>query len=194
MTAPKFIPKKIILLLIILVIAALRLGSFYGVGPLALFTPMGAMGLFGAAYFKDKISPFLFPLLTLFISDVFVSFALFPQYRVGLLYAGWYWTYGAFVLMILAAKFILRDVNIKTVVLSILSATLIHWLVTDLGLCIQENKFSGSLYLEKLITAIPYELRFMAGTTIYSVIMFGSFELLCRKFPSLKLNVSSGSI
>lgn len=194
MTVPKFIPKNIVLLAIILIVAALRLASFYGVGPLTLFTPVGAMALFGAAYFKDRLSPFVLPLLTLFISDVIVSFTLFSQYRVGLLYSGWYWTYGAFTLMILASKFILKEVNLKTTVLAILSATLIHWLVTDLGLCIQENKFSGAMYVEKLISAIPYELRFMAGTALYTLIMFGSFELLAKWYPSLKQNVSARSI
>ncbi|RYY31406.1 MAG: hypothetical protein EOO04_01335 [Chitinophagaceae bacterium] len=194
MSTPKFIPKFLILFIIIAGVAALRLASFYGNGPLTIFTPLGAMSLFGAAYFKDKLTPFLFPLLTLFISDVIVSFTLFSDYRVGLLYSGWYWTYSAFILMIIAARVILKHVNIRTVVLGILSTTVIHWLVTDLGLCIQENKFSGPLYVEKLITAIPYELKFMAGTALYSVILFGGFALLTKKSGAMKLSTSTKSI
>lgn len=190
MTNFKFYPKNLILLAIILIVAALRLASFYGIGPLTLFTPVGAMALFGSAYFKDRITPFLFPLMTLFLSDVIVSFTVFPQYRVGLLYSGWFWTYSAFALMILAGKYILREVNVKNMVIAIISATVIHWLVTDFGMCIQENTFSMPMYIEKLGTAIPYELRFMAGTALYCTLMFGGFEFLSRKYPSLKLNVN----
>jgi uncharacterized protein DUF6580 len=190
MATLRFYPKNIVLLAIIVIVAALRLASFYGVGPLTLFSPVGAMALFGSAYFKDRITPFLFPLLTLFISDLIVSFTLFPQYRVGLLYSGWYWTYSAFALMILAGKYLLREVNVRNTVLAIIAATLIHWVVTDFGMCIQENTFTMQMYIEKLGTAIPYELRFMAGTALYCALMFGSFEFLSKRYPSLKLKVN----
>ena len=183
----KFSARTAVLIIIIIVVAALRLASFYGSGPFTLFTPLGAIALFAGAYFKGWITPVLCPLLTLFISDVIVSFTLFPELRVGLLYSGWEWTYLAFALITLAGKFILRYVNIKQVVLAVLAATFIHWIVSDLGMCIQENRFTASLYIEKLVSAVSYELRFMAGTALYSAILFGGFELLAKKYPLLRI-------
>jgi len=188
MSVPSFHPRTLVLLLIIVVIAALRLLSFIDMGPLAYFTPLGAMALFGGAYFKGHIKPYLFPLLTLFISDLILSFTLFAEYRTGLLYSGWYWTYLAFALMTLAGKLILKTVTVPRVIISVLAATLIHWLVSDIGACIVENQLTFAFYVQRLISAIPYELRFLGGTALYSGIMFGIFEVVQRKYAKLQLS------
>lgn len=191
MSIPKFSPRTVVLLLIILIVAGLRLLTNFvsDPGPLAVFTPIGAMALFGGAYFSGKIKPFAFPLLTLFVSDVVLSFTVYAPFRSGLLYGGWYWTYGAFALMTIAGKFIIKDVTVKNVVLSVVTATLIHWLVSDIGGCLREPNANAmlSLYFQRLITAIPYEWKFLAGTAIYSGIMFGVFEFVQKKYPSLKV-------
>ena len=191
MSIPKFSPRTLVLLLIILIVAGLRLLADFvsDPGPLAVFTPIGAMALFGGAYFSGKIKPFAFPLLTLFVSDVVLSFTVYAPFRSGLLYTGWYWTYGAFALMTLAGKFIIKDVTFKNVVISVITATLIHWLVSDIGGCLREPNASAMLstYIQRLITAIPYEWKFLGGTAIYSAIMFGGFEWIQKKFPALKV-------
>jgi hypothetical protein len=73
-------------------------------------------------------------------------------------------------------------------VIAVVAATVIHWIVSDIGMCVMENNFTMQLYVQKLVTAIPYELKFMAGTAIFSAIMFGAFEFLQRKYPSLQFN------
>ena len=185
-------PRNAVLLLIIVVTAILRLASFTGWGPLTVFSPIGAMALFGGAYFSGNVKPFAFPLLTLFISDVVLSFTIFSdsEYRQGLLYNGWVWTYGAFALMTIAGKFIIRETSVKNVFIAVIVSTLIHWLVSDIGACIVEKEFTFSLYTQRLITAIPYEWRFLGGTAIYSAILFGLFEWLQTKYTSLRPAVS----
>lgn len=187
MSVATFSPRNAVLLLIIVVVAALRLLSFMDLGPLTYFTPVGAMALFGAAYFRGNVKPYLFPLLTLFISDLVLSYTLFAEFRNGsILYAGWHWTYLAFALMTAAGKLILKTVTVPRLVVSIVAATLIHWLISDIGACVAENKFTFAYYTGRLITALPYELRFMGGTAFFSAIMFGIFELVQRKYASLK--------
>jgi hypothetical protein len=186
MSVLKINPRNAILLVIILITAAMRLFAINGYGPLTVFTPIGAMALFGGAYFTGNVKPFAFPLLTLFISDLVLSFTVYAPFRDGLLYSGWYWTYGAFALMTIAGKLIIRDITIKNIVIAVIVSTLIHWLVSDIGGCLVENKFSFPVYYARLITAIPYEWRFLGGTAIYSAIMFGSFEWLQRRYTSLQ--------
>jgi hypothetical protein len=188
MSVLKINPRNAVLLLIIVAMAILRIASFSGWGPLTVFTPIGAMALFGGAYFNGNIKPFAFPLLTLFISDVIVMFAFFAdsEYRTGLLYSGWIWTYGAFALMTIAGKLIIRDITIKNIAIAVVVSTLIHWLVSDIGGCLAENKFTFSVYTQRLITAIPYELRFLGGTAIFSALLFGLFEWLQTRYTSLK--------
>jgi hypothetical protein len=186
MSVPQFNPRSLVLLLIIIIVAALRFAAFTGMGPLTVFTPVGAMALFGGAYFKGNIKPLLFPLLTLFLSDVVLAFTVLAEHRVGLLYAGWFWTYLAFALMSIAGKLIIKEVSIKNIAIGVLVATCIHWLISDIGGCLKEEQLSMTLYVQRLITALPYEWMFMAGTAIYSAIMFGLFEFLQQRFVSLK--------
>lgn len=187
MSVATFNPRNAVLLLIIVVIAALRLLSFVDLGPLTYFTPVGAMALFGAAYFSGQVKPYLFPLLTLFISDLILSFTLFNEFRNGsLLYSGWYWTYLAFALMTVAGKLILKTVTIPRLIAAIVVATLIHWLVSDISACMAEKNFTFAFYYARLISALPYELKFLQGTAFFSAIMFGLFELVQRKYASLK--------
>jgi hypothetical protein len=186
MSVLKINPRNAVLLLIILVTAILRLAAFTGWGPLTVFTPIGAMALFGGAYFEGNLKPFAFPLLTLFISDVILSFTIMSEFRVGLLYTGWVWTYLAFALMTIAGKLIIRDINVKNIAIAVVVSTLIHWLISDIGGCLVAEKFSFSLYTQRLITAIPYEWRFLGGTAIYSAILFGMFEWLQRRYTSLQ--------
>lgn len=181
-------PRTAVLLLFVIAVAALRLASFSGYGPLTLLTPLGAMALFGGAYFRGPVKPFVLPLLTLFISDVIVSFTIFPELRSGLLYEGWYWTYLAFAGMVLAGKLLLRKVSVAHVLLAAATATLIHWLVSDIGMCVADNQLSMTVYLQRLQSAMPYELRFFAGTLVYSGILFGLFELMQRKYPHFQLS------
>jgi hypothetical protein len=191
MPVPTFSPRNAVLLLIIVVIAALRVISFIDMGPLTYFTPLGTMALFGGAYFNGHVKPYLFPLLTLFISDLVLSFTLFAEFRTGLLYSGWYWTYAAFALMAVAGKLLLKEVTIPKVIIATIVVTLIHWLVSDIGACVVENKLTLAFYINRLVTAIPYELRFLGGTAIYSALMFGVFELAQRKYTRLRLTTKN---
>lgn len=206
MSVLKFNPRNAVLLLIIVAMAILRVASFSGWGPLTVFTPLGAMALFGGAYFNGNIKPFAFPLLTLFISDVIVMNMFFAgsEYRTGLLYSGWVWTYLAFALMTIAGKLIIRSkeekfiniviagrrFNFNMIALkvgtAVIVSTLIHWLISDIGGCIADNKFTFSVYVERLITAIPYELQFLYGTAFFSALLFTSFELLQKRYTVLK--------
>jgi hypothetical protein len=188
MSVLKINPRNAVLLLIIVAMAVLRIASFSGWGPLTVFTPIGAMALFGGAYFNGNIKPFAFPLLTLFISDVIVMFVFFAdsEYRTGLLYSGWIWTYAAFALMTIAGKLIIRNITVTNIAIAVVVSTLIHWLVSDIGGCLAEDKFTLAVYTQRLITAIPYELRFLGGTAIFSALLFGLFEWLQTRYTSLK--------
>jgi len=185
-------PRTILLLLIMFVVAALRLLTHFTdhISSISNFTPIGAMALFGGAAFKGKIKPFLFPLFTLFISDMVLSFTIYADFRSGLLYGSWYWTYAAFALMVVTGKLLIKNANVKSIVFGVLVTTVIHWLVSDIGACLNEKTTEAMLshYGQRLLTAIPYELNFLVGTLIYGGLMFGSFEWLQRRYPAIALD------
>ncbi|MFC1226034.1 DUF6580 family putative transport protein [Pedobacter sp. BG31] len=189
----KFNPRTLILLLMILAITAFRLLVTFNSDELqfANFSSIGAVALFGGAYFKDHLKAFAFPILSLFLSDFILSITIFSKYSNGFLYEGWYWTYIAFALMVLIGRMLLKNINVVNLLASTLSIVLIHWLVTDLGVWINNPAYTQDLagYWSCLVKAIPFEIRFLEGTVIYGAILFGAFEILKAKYPVLKLQM-----
>ncbi|MET4082140.1 hypothetical protein ABIB40_002096 [Pedobacter sp. UYP30] len=187
----KFNPRDLVLLVMILAITAFRLLVTFNTDELqfANFSSIGAVALFGGAYFKNDVKAFAFPLLSLFLSDFILSTTIFSSYSTGFLYGGWYWTYIAFALMVLVGKVMLKKTNVVSFLGSALMITLIHWVVTDLGVWygspVYTQNFAG--FWQVLVLAIPFELRFLGGTVVYGAIIFGAFEALKSKYTVLKL-------
>lgn len=190
MSIPKFNPRSAALFIFIFTVGVLRILVTWGkdLSPLCNFTPIGAMALFGGAYFSNSWKAVGFPLLTLFIGDLILSFTVFSQFRTGFLYIGWYWTYIAFALMALVGRLIIKKVNTSSVLTATLVCTFIHWIVSDIQAwqmgIMYPPTFAG--YIQCLIAAIPYEGRFLAGTVVYSGLLFGTFEWMQKKYDSLR--------
>jgi hypothetical protein len=115
MSSGKFDPRTTILLVFISATAAIRVifNFNYEISPLANFSPVGAMALFGGAYFNKKWKAFAFPLVMLFISDFILHQTVFKAYGNGFLYSGWYWVYSAFALMTIVGRLLLKKVTIS---------------------------------------------------------------------------------
>ncbi|WP_293309032.1 DUF6580 family putative transport protein [Pedobacter sp. UBA5917] len=191
----KFNPRTLILLLMILVITGFRLLVTFNSDELkfANFSSIGAVALFGGAYFKDHIKAFAFPILSLFLSDFILSITIFSKYSSGFLYEGWYWTYIAFALMVLVGRVLLKKVNVVNLLASTLVIVLIHWIVTDFGVWFKNPSYTQDLagFWLCLERAIPFEIRFLEGTVIYGALLFGAFEILKAKYPVLKLQTQT---
>jgi hypothetical protein len=186
----KFNPRTAVLLLFIILTAAIRVvfNFNYEISPVSNFSPLGAMALFGGAYFNRQWKAFAFPLLMLFISDFILQQTVFKAYGNGILYSGWYWVYGAFALMTLVGRWLLKNVTVRSFVLSTLVCVAIHWIITDIGVWYGSKIFLQNLngYIDCLIVAIPYEWRFLTGTLVYGIIMFGVFEWMQQRYSILK--------
>jgi len=188
MSESKFNPRTAILLLIIVLISIIRVAAPFSDNfkDIANFSSVGAVALFGGAYFNNNIKAFGFPLLILLLSDIFIA----KTSGYGFFYGGWYWTYLAFILMVFVGKIMLKKVNVQHFVFANLVMILIHWIVSDISAMYVPGLYEPTLagYWACLIAAIPYELNFVYGSLAYGVLMFGSFELLKAKYPYLSLN------
>ncbi|RZK54435.1 MAG: hypothetical protein EOO87_10460 [Pedobacter sp.] len=178
--------RTLVLLLFMVLIIGLRV-----VAPLspdfkliANFSGIGAVALFGGAYFKDRLSAFLFPVLVLFLSDLGLVLTMGKDYGF---YQGWYYTYIAFILMVVVGKLMLTKVNVQNVIGASITAVFIHWIVSDFGVWFGSTFYPQTLagFWTCLVAAIPFELKFLYGTLGYSVLMFGVFEALKAKYPAL---------
>jgi hypothetical protein len=185
-----FNPRTLILLLIVALVTVLRTVAPFSdnFGDIANFSAVGAITLFSGSYFKNPVQSFAIPLLTLLLTDIILATTIYREYSNGFLYDGWYWTYIAFAIMILVSRIIVKRVNTINFVLGSIAVVLVHWIVTDLGVWYGSN-YPQTLagFWTVLALAIPFELRFLYGTLAYGVLMFGAFELIKVKYPSLNL-------
>lgn len=196
MSTQKINPRTAVLLLFILLTAVLRLlNTGNTLSPLANFTPIGAMALFGGTYFNARWKGCLFPLLTLFLSDVVMMKVIYQGHSNGWLYSGWYWTYGAFAVMVLIGQHI-KKVSFTSVAIAAVAAALSHWIITDFGvwmgggLDITTGKpYTPDLhgFMQCYILAIPFMKNMLIGNLVYGSILFGGFEFLQKRYPMLQL-------
>jgi hypothetical protein len=185
-----FDPRTATLLIFVSAVATLRIAFNFSpeISPLANFSPVGAMAIFGGAYFNKRWKAFFFPLLMLLISDFILSQTVFKKYGNGILYAGWYWVYGAFALITIASRWILTKITINRFLISVIACVTIHWIVTDIGVWIGSTRYPQTFngFVVCLENAIPYEWRFLAGTLLYGIALFGVFEWVKTKYPALQ--------
>jgi hypothetical protein len=195
MTIQKMNTRNLLVTIFILIIAAMRVGinSSGQLHPLSNFSPIGAMALFGGAYFTKRSTSFAVPLLTLFISDTILALTVYSKYSHGILYGGWYWVYGAFALMVVAGKLLIKEVTVKNVLIAALTITFIHWIVSDIGVWLNGTTYPKTMagWLACLAAAIPFEINFLLGTVLYAAVMFGGFEWVKKHRPGIEQRVKA---
>ena len=195
MTTEKINPRFAVLAIFMIAVAAMRIPNSAQLTPWANFTPIGAMGLFGGAYFTKKWKAILFPLLTLFASDLIIQSFVFNG-KYGIMYSGWYWIYSIFILITFIGKWLIKKVSVQNVLLAAVIASLSHWLLadftvwigggTDLRTMTPLTKDWAGLQ-QCYMQGFPFMKNFLMGTLVYSGIMFGAFEWMKMKQPSLQL-------
>lgn len=185
--------RFIVLLAFVLLAGLIRLTNSFSANAIQNFTPIGAMALFGGAYFTDRWKAYLLPLLTLWLSDIVLNRFLFFGDWV-FFYDGFGWVYGTFAFLVLLGTVITRQVSFKNMLVAAVIASLTHWLVTDFGVWLSGgiNPFTGLPYPKTLegywiclVAALPFLKNFFLGTLFYSTLLFGGYELAQRRFPIL---------
>ena len=170
--------KENLLYRTLLAIAMIALAAALRIAPHPWnFTPVGAMALFAGATLKDRRLAFLFPLLALFVGDIFVGF----HKLIPIVYANF--------LINVAIGLWLRD---RRTVARISFATLLgaiqFFLVTNFAVWQSLGGYphTTSGLAACYIAGIPFFWNTLAGDALYATLLFGSFALAERLFPALR--------
>jgi hypothetical protein len=141
------------------------------------FTPVGAMALFSGGIIRDRRLAFFFPVLALFVGDIFIGFhRLMPV------------VYASFLVSV-AIGFWLRDRrSLGRITAATLLGAIQFFLVTNFavwafGLSYPRN--SAGL-LACYVAGIPFFWNTLAGDAVYATLLFGGFALAERLFPALR--------
>jgi hypothetical protein len=150
------------------------------------FTPIGAMALFGGAYFTRKSWALVVPLLAMLLSDAILGFH-------GSMWA----VYGSFVLIGLLGRVLLRQVTVSRLLLASTLSSVLFFLVTNFAVWLE----SGGMYpatpaglLACYLAGLQFYqqdvfgnlfLNTVMGDLFFTTLLVGSFEWLKTKAPAL---------
>jgi hypothetical protein len=141
------------------------------------FTPVGAMALFSGAVLKDRRLAFFFPLLALFLGDVFIGFhKLIPI------------VYASFLINVAIGLWLRDRRTTARISLATLLGTIQFFIVTNFAVWQFLGGFphTASGLLTCYIAGIPFFWNTLAGDAFYAILLFGSFAIAERFSPALR--------
>ena len=154
------------------------------------FTPIGAIALFGAAYFTKKKWALIIPLVAIWMSDLLLNNLIYSEFYEGftLFTSGFLYIYGSIAMIVILGYYLLKKITFGRVLGGALGASVIFFIVSNFGVWI-----SGSMYpmtFEGLIAcytaAIPFFHYTIAGNVVYSAVLFGAYEWMKASYPALQ--------
>jgi hypothetical protein len=166
-------PRTLVITGIVLAAAALRLAPH----PMN-FAPIGALALFGGAYFSNKGEALAIPLLSLIIGDVVTGFhQLIP------------FVYASFLVSVTIGFWLRRNKSAPRIAAATLTGAIQFFLVTNFALwasSIGSYPKTGGGLAACYIAGIPLFWNTLAGDAFYATLLFGGMALAERRFPVLR--------
>ncbi|MGZ4055228.1 MAG: DUF6580 family putative transport protein [Bacteroidia bacterium] len=154
------------------------------------FSPLGAIGVFGAAHFAKKWQAFIIPITATFLSDIFINNVIYAQYNPHFIwfYEGFYWQYGSYLLITIAALLIFNNkVTAPRFLIGALSSTAIFFLVSNLGCFVGNPAYPQNIggLMSCYAAGLPFIKGTLFGDLFYSGALFGIFYLVQKRIPVL---------
>ena len=138
------------------------------------FAPMGALALFAVAFYKRKYLALVIPGLAWGLSDLYLNNMIYNSADGFTLFtADQFFSLFALILIVILGKLLFKKVNAPNVMIGSLSASLIFFVVSNLGVWMQ-----GILYpktLQGLVECYSMALPFYRGTLVSDLIFTGVF-------------------
>lgn len=138
------------------------------------FAPMGALALFAVAFYKRKYLALVIPGLAWWLSDLYLNNMIYNSADGFTLFtADQFFSLFALTLIVILGKRLFKKVNAPNVMIGSLSASLIFFVVSNLGVWMQ-----GILYpktVQGLVECYSMALPFYRGTLVSDLIFTGVF-------------------
>ena len=136
------------------------------------FTPVLAIGLFSGFYFKNRFLCLIVPLSVMIFSDLFIGFYLIS-----------FWVYLSISGIALASWYINKYIGKKYVILTSFFSSMVFFIVSNFGVwSLGSYGYSLDGLIACYIMAIPFLFNTVASTLIYTLIFFGSYELIVKSY------------
>ena len=142
------------------------------------FAPIGALALFGGAYFSKKRAALAVPLLSLVAGDMITGFHRLIPY-----------VYASFLVSVAIGFWLRRKRTAPRVGAATLAGAFQFFLVTNFAMwATSTGSYSKNLVglAECYLAGVPFFWNTLAGNTFYVALLFGVMALAEKRFPSLR--------
>ena len=153
------------------------------------FNAIGATALFGGMMIRNKRIAYLLPILTLFLSDLFMQLFTNVQVFYGAYIGQLFFVYGTFLFITWIATRI-KKADALTILVASVGTGVVFFLITNLGTFLTTNlyphTFSGLMacyaagipfYQEGNLFS-SFALNGILGNVFYSAVLFGAWALI----------------
>ena len=139
------------------------------------FTPVEAIALFGGAYFGDRLLAFVVPLGAMFIADLIIGLhAMLPV------------VYACIAASVLLGFGLRGRVSALRVAGFGVAGSLLFFIVVSFAeWVVGDTEFCKAGIVPCYVAALPFLKNWLAGTLVWSAVLFGGFELLRRRWVAL---------
>jgi len=165
--------RTLVITIIVLAAAALRIAPH----PMN-FAPIGAIALFGGAYFSSKRAALIVLLLSLVAGDIFIGFHRLVPY-----------VYASFLVSVAIGFWLRAKKSTPRIGLAALAGAIQFFLVTNFAVWITSTgsypKTAAGLTV-CYVSGIPFFWNTLASDAIYTALLFGGMALAERRFPSIR--------
>jgi len=151
------------------------------------FTAVGAMCLFGGAYFRRSWQAFFVPLAALVISDVVLAATRYDFSLFG--YTSIWVGYGLFALTALIGMLLRGRVSVARVTLAAIGSSVMFFLVSNFVAWVEGHggySYTPAGLMACYVAAIPFAKNMFLANLFYSAVLFGGYELLSMQWPALR--------
>ena len=156
------------------------------------FSPMAAIGLFGAAHFAKKWQAFFIPLIGIWVSDLVINNYVYSSSSSNFVwfYSGFYWQYISYILIIFTGLFIFnRGISLTKTAGGMISSSGIFFLVSNFGVwtggTMYPKNFSGLITC--YAAGVPFIHNTIISDVLFTTVLFGTYYLLQVEYSSLKI-------
>ena len=140
------------------------------------FTAVGAIALFGGAYFGEKKFAFIIPMFAMLLSDLIIGF-----------HNGMLSVYLSFVLIVAIGILLSRNLKFTNVVAASLLSSIIFFVLTNFQMWMQSPLYTKNIsgLAVCYIAAIPFFHHTVLSDLFFVGALFGLFAAIQVKFPQL---------
>lgn len=147
------------------------------------FTPLGAIGLFGAACLQRRWLAWAVPFVALFITDLILNNVIYSAYFTGFTWFTSFFTYAGIGLVVLLGWFLLRNaVSFQRVVAASFGASVLFFLVSNFGTwattALYPKTFAG--LMSCYAAGLPFFGNTVLGDLFFSGVLFGGYAWVLR--------------